>query len=307
MKWLLGLGGLIIALVLGAFVMTYPQPFLKARDTVGTRYDAKFYPLNGNPDATVTYYELSAPPSDKPMIVLFASAGREASDFNELALRLNEAGYALTLIEAPGIGGSVPSQAAPTLFDFARDAHTVYQQHETVVFLGHAFGNRVARASATLYGEQAIGTILIAAGAERPVPEAANAALAKCFDSRLPIKTRREAIRYGFFAGDNEIPDYWLRGWHAKTARLQGATKQNSPAEGWRAGGTAPMLVVTGMQDRIAPPEDTIDLLERDYPSRVTGIRIDGAGHAMLPEQPDEISEAVLTWLAQLSDQETET
>ena len=307
MKWLLGLGGLIIALMLGAIMMTYPQPFLKARDTVGTRYDSKFYPVNGNPDAALTYYVLSAPASDKPMIVLFASAGREVSDFNELASRLNKAGYPLTLIEAPGIGGAVPSQAAPTLFDLARDAHGIYRHHEKVVFLGHAFGNRVARASATLYDELTAGVILIAAGAERPVPEAANKALAKCFDPRLPIKTRTEAIRYGFFAGDNEIPDYWLRGWHAKTARLQGATRQNSPAAEWRAGGTAPMLVVTGLQDRIAPPEDTIDLLERDYPDRVTGVRIDGAGHAMLPEKPDEIAEAVLTWLANLTDQETET
>jgi alpha-beta hydrolase superfamily lysophospholipase len=106
-KWLFGLCGLVAILILGAIYMTYPQPFLKARDTVGTRYQSELYPANGNLDAAVTYYALDAPRSDRPMVVMFASAGRETSDFNELATALNQAGYPVTLIEAPGIGGSV--------------------------------------------------------------------------------------------------------------------------------------------------------------------------------------------------------
>ncbi|WP_394705801.1 hypothetical protein [uncultured Hyphomonas sp.] len=40
-----------------------------------------------------------------PEIVMFASAGREASDFNELASRLSASGYSVTLFEAPAING----------------------------------------------------------------------------------------------------------------------------------------------------------------------------------------------------------
>lgn len=283
--------------------MTYPQPFLKARDAVGDRSVAQLYPANGNLNTAVSYYELTAPSSnrplsDRPLIVMFASAGREVSDFNELATALNREGYPILMIEAPGIGESVASVEAPTLFDLAQDAHGIYAARGPVVFVGHAFGNRVARASATLFDEQVAGVILIASGGQKPIAEKAATALRQSFDPRLTISKRKAAVRYGFFAGDNEIPDYWLRGWHAGTARLQGAATAATPSEEWTSAGTAPMLVIAGMQDTIAPPEDTIDILERAFPDRVTAVRLDGAGHALLPERPDEIAEAALTWLS---------
>ena len=300
MKWLLILVGVFAALFIGAVFVTYPQPFLKARDAVGTRYVSEIYPAEGNPNARVEYYSLTVPASDRPMIIMFASAGREASDFNELAAALNAAGYPVTLIEAPHIGASIPSKDDASLFDLAKDVHGIYAHHGKVVFLGHAFGNRVARASGTLYPENTAGIVLIGAGGKRPIEDKAAAALRDCFDPSLTIATRKEAIRYGFFADENAIPDYWMRGWHRDTAQLQGATRRNSPPETWWSGGTAPMLVIAGLQDTIAPPQDTIDLLEQEFPDRVTGIRLDGAGHALLPEKPDEIASAVLTWLQQL-------
>ena len=297
MKWLLGLVGLALALIAGAIIMTYPQPFLKARDAVGTRYVSELYPADGNRNAAVTYYELTAPDDARPVIVMFASAGREASDFNELAETLNAAGYPILMVEAPGIGGSVASKPAPNLFDLARDAHGLYAHRGPVIFLGHAFGNRVARASATLYPDQAAGVVLIASGGQKPIAEKAAQALRQSFDPRLTIAKRKAAVRYAFFADGNQIPDYWLRGWHAETGRLQGGASPAMPSDEWTAGGTAPMLVIAGLQDTIAPPEDTIDLLERNHPDRVTGVRIDGAGHALLPEKPTEIADAILAWL----------
>lgn len=299
MKWLHGFIGLALALIAGAIFVTYPQPFLKARDTVGLRYTSELYPANGNLDAAITYYELTAPASTRPLIVIFASAGREASDFNELATALNAAGYPIIMIEAPGIGGSVTSAETPTLFDLARDAHGVYAARGPVVFLGHAFGNRVARTSATLFPDETAGTILIAAGGQKPIAAKAQEALNQSFDPRLTIGKRTAAVRYAFFADENEIPDYWLRGWHAKTGRLQGEATRATPADAWTAGGAGPMLVIAGLQDTIAPPEDTIDILEERFPDRITAVRLDGAGHALLPEKPDEIAEAVLIWLEQ--------
>lgn len=298
MKWLIGLAVLVLALIIGAIAMTYPQPFLKARDAVGTHFVSKLYPENGNRNAAVAYYELTAPDSELSVIVMFASAGREVSDFNELATTLNAAGYPILMIEAPGIGRSVASQENPNLFDLARDAHGIYAHRGPVVFLGHAFGNRVARTSATLFDAQTAGVILIASGGQKPIPDKAAQALTDSFDPRLTIGQRKEAVRYAFFADGNEIPDYWLRGWHADTGRLQGGATRSTPAEDWTHCGTGPMLVIAGLQDTIAPPADTIDLLERDYPDRVTGVRLDGAGHALLPEKPTEIADAILGWLS---------
>lgn len=69
----------------------------------------------------------------------------------------------------------------------------------------------------------------------------------------------------------------------------------------WNAGGK-PLLVISGLQDTIAPPSDTIDLLQAELGNQVTAVRIDGAGHALLPEAPDEIAAAITDWLAGLQD-----
>ena len=238
-----------------------------------------------------------------PEIVMFASAGREASDFNELTDSLTAAGYAVTLFEAPGINGVQSTAEAPTLFDLADDAAIYLETRKApVVVLGHAFGNRLARAVATRHPDKVRGVILLAAGGLKPVPEKAATALLQSFDPELSPEAHREAVRYGFFADGNAIPEYWLRGWHAETVRLQvAATRSVDSTLWWNAGGK-PMLVVTGLQDAIAPPADTIDLLEADLGSQVTAVRIDGAGHALLPEVPGQLSAAIADWLSELPD-----
>ncbi|MEM6556055.1 MAG: alpha/beta hydrolase [Pseudomonadota bacterium] len=281
--------------------MTEVQPFLKARDAVGTHHVVALESQDTARQAAVSVYDLSVTNTQRPRLIMFASAGREVSDFNELAIRLHADGYPVTMIEAPGIGDSAASKESPNLFDLAADAHDAYAGDEQVVFLGHAFGNRVARASATLFEAHAVGVILIASGGQKPIAEKAQTALNESFDPSLSIEDRTAAVRYGFFADGNEIPDYWLRGWHAGTGRLQGNATQITPPEAWTAGGSAPMLVIAGMQDTIAPPEDTVDVLEQTYPARVTAIRLDGAGHALLPEKPNEIANAILAWLDTLS------
>ncbi len=67
------------------------------------------------------------------------------------------------------------------------------------------------------------------------------------------------------------------------------------PADWWDAG-TAPLLVVQGLADRIAPPANGRDLAIA-HPDRVTLIEIERAGHALLPEQPADVAAAVVGFL----------
>ncbi len=236
-----------------------------------------------------------------PEIVMFASAGREASDFNELAGHLTAAGYSVTLFEAPHNNGVQATDETPTLFDLADDAAIYLDTLDTpVVVLGHAFGNRLARAVATRHPDKLRGVILLAAGGLKPIAEKASTALQQSFDPRLTPDEHREAVRYGFFAEGNPVPDYWLRGWHLETGRLQGAATRSVDSSLWWTAYGKPMLVMTGLQDTIAPPADTIDLLEAELGDQVTAVRIDGAGHALLPEVPDALAGAITDWLANL-------
>lgn len=262
---------------------------LMAREPVGARNWQ-----TTRPGGIIVWYELG----EGTPVVMFASAGREASDFNELATAIAGAGYKAVMVEAPAINGAIATESEnPTMFTLAEDAHVaISAQSEPVFVLGHAFGNRLARAVATKYPGDVRGVILIASGGQRPVDQKARQALFDSFDTEMPIDQRRKQVRYGFFADGNEIPDHWMRGWHGETAQIH--TKVAfTHAEEWTAGGNEPMLVIAAMQDTIAPPEDTVDLLEAKYRDRVTAIRIENAGHALLPEQPEIIANSVIEWL----------
>ena len=280
----------------GGLAMAEHDPNAEARPTVGTRHD-----MTASNGAVLVWYDLGAGAPGKPRLIMFPSAGREASDFNDLALTLHEAGYPVWLVQHAEIDGAKAGLPAPSLMDLARDAAQLVETSDgATILIGHAFGNRLARATATVKPDKTAGVILLAAGGLRPIEDKARKALSDSFRPDLPAAEHKAAVRYGFFAEGSEVPDYWLRGWHIATGQLQGSAVQKSETSDWWQAGGAPLLVITGLQDKIAPPEDTINVLEETFPDQVTAVRIEGAGHALLPEKPDEIATAVLDWLEKL-------
>ncbi len=263
----------------------------RARETAG---EAHVVDRDGR---SIEYFTMG----EGPVVLLIASAGREASDFNELASELVSAGFRTLAIEPPGIGGSdLPGEGAFDLFDLADDlAHILDQEDgaELVFAIGHAFGNRVVRAFATKYPQRVEALILIASGGAKPVPEKANEALFACFDDTLSPADHLANVRYGFFADGNDIPNYWRRGWHGATATLQGrATGALDPAE-WTSAGGRPILVLQAANDTIAPPEIAGKPIKAADPDRVELVIVPNAGHALLPEQPVMIAEQVIGYL----------
>lgn len=229
-----------------------------------------------------------------PAVVLLASLGREASDFNELTAAI-AVSHRTIAIDPPGVGLSAMPPAPVTLFDLADDVRAVIVAEDAApaTLIGHAFGNRLARATAARHPDAVERLVLIAAGGKRPIPGPAHEALLACFDPNQPAETHLEHLTYAFFADGNPVPDHWRRGWHPATAMLQGAAVRATPVESWWDGGERPMLVLQGQADRIAPRGDSADLLAADFPHRVTVALIERAGHALLPEQPAAIAHAI--------------
>ncbi len=60
------------------------------------------------------------------------------------------------------------------------------------------------------------------------------------------------------------------------------------------------MLVVQGLADRLAPPENG-RALNDEFPRRTRLIELAHAGHALLPERPVAIAEAALAFLGDSS------
>lgn len=292
MSWLMkGLLTLVVLVALSGLYLWYsnvpPRPAVGTLSTLTSGEETRGYYVSGT----------------GPSVVLLASLGRAASDFNELALALNGQGYRTIAIDPPGMGDSTLIDAeGMTHHDLARGVHQIVEHEvpagEKIVVLGHAFGNRVARTYAADYPEKVAATILAAAGGKVPISPKARDALSKSLWTFMPDWWRRPKVRYGFFSEGNPVPDYWMGGWSFRTALLQIETVANTSVDDYWSGGTAPLLVVQAMDDTIAPPEHTAVLLKEEFGDRVTVVEIENAGHALFPEQPEKIAAAMLAFLA---------
>ena len=56
------------------------------------------------------------------------------------------------------------------------------------------------------------------------------------------------------------------------------------------------MLVIQGLQDKVAPPGNGRDL-KTNYAERVTLVEIDDAGHGLVVEQPARVAEETVRFL----------
>ena len=230
-------------------------------------------------------------------IVFIPSRGRGVEDFEDLSTRLVQAGYQAILPEPRGIGGSTGPLDGITYHDLASDVAAVIQSvaRGPATVVAHAFGTRVARTLAADHPGRVKQLILLAAAGAVPRSAATEATTTRFWETPLPPGDRLAAIRQLFFAAGND-PRVWADGWHFDVARAQRASDAKTPLRDWWTGGSAPMLVLQGTDDVIVLPENA-KRLAAEFADRVTVVQIAHAGHALLPEQPDAIAKAVLTFL----------
>jgi pimeloyl-ACP methyl ester carboxylesterase len=236
--------------------------------------------------------------SSGPLVVLVPSLGRGAADFDALGAAVGGAGFRALACDPRGIG---KTSAAPgdqlTLHDYAGDIATLIELRGEgpVHIIGHAWGNRVVRTLASDRPELVRSVTLLACGGQVG-PEADIAALfPRCFELDLPWAERREAVAACFFAPGHD-PKVWREGWHPAASAEERKAVTATPNAEYRAAGTAPLLIIQGLQDRLAPPANG-RVLKEELGDRVRLVDLDGCGHAMLPEQPDRIAAEVVAFL----------
>ena len=231
-----------------------------------------------------------------PLIAMLPASGRAAEDFNYLSEALSEAGWRSAAVNPRGAAGSKGKLDAITLHTYAADLAAVINALQGVpaAVLGHAYGNRVARCFATDYPEMVRCLVLLAAGGKVPMAPEAMEAMGK-LRKGLEADETRSALKTAFFAKDSD-PSAWLTGFWPESIRANGIANRATALEAWWSGGNAPMLVIQGKEDRCALPENGY-LLKEEYGDRITVVDIDNAAHALLPEQPKVIAEAVINYL----------
>jgi len=236
-----------------------------------------------------------------PVIVILPSLGRGATDYDVVGDRLAAAGFQVLRPQPRGIGRSTGPMTGLTLHDYAADVAAVITHEATgpVIVVGHAFGNFVARMLATDHPELVRGVVLAAAspgkvppGMQGPViaPDVREA-IDKSGDTTLPEAQRLVYLQRAFFASGND-PGVWLTGWYPAAQTAESAASAATPVDTWFASGTAPILDLQAEDDTVAPRKFA-SVLKQALGDRVTVIVIPHAGHALAPEQPRAMAEAI--------------
>jgi pimeloyl-ACP methyl ester carboxylesterase len=230
-------------------------------------------------------------------VVLIPSWARGAEDFADLMQALAAAGFRTIAVNPRGVGGSTGLLDGLTLHTLAADVAGVIEALDAAPahVLGHGFGNRVARCLAADRPDLVRTVILLAAGGLVEPAREAMAALERTLTEDLSEAEWLAAIRQSHFFAPSSDPMIWRRGWWPAVAAAQLAASRATPLAEWWDAGTAPMLVVQGLEDFVPPANGRA--LRQTLGDRVRLIELARAGHALLPEQPEAIVQAVLTFL----------
>jgi len=240
-------------------------------------------------------------------VVLLPSLGRGAADFDLIAEQLAQAGYRVLRPQPRGIGQSSGPLTGIDLHDYAADVATVIA-HEDVIarenagpafVVGHAFGNRVARMLATDRPELVRAIALVAANiGKAPSPPQVRAAIRASADPSLPEAERIAALQFAFFAPGSD-PRAWLTGWYPEVLAAERIAGDRTSREEDFAGGSAPILYLQPGHDPLAHVEDA-EAYQAQFGDRVTVVVIPHASHAVIAEQPDAVSAALIAYARKL-------
>jgi pimeloyl-ACP methyl ester carboxylesterase len=231
------------------------------------------------------------------VIVLLPSLGRGASDFDAVAERLAGAGYRVLRPQPRGIGQSRGPLTGIDLHDYASDVAAViaHEDNGAAFVVGHAFGNRVARMLATDRPDLVRAVALVAANiGKAPSPPRVRQAIRNSADLLLSDVERIEALQFAFFAPGND-PRGWLEGWHPEVLQAQRVAGDLTSREEDFAAGRAPILYLQPDHDPLAHVEDATAYKET-FAERVTIVVIERSSHAVIAEQPDAVSAALISY-----------
>ena len=239
-----------------------------------------------------------------PVIVLLPSLGRDAGDFDDVTRHLVAGGFRVVRPQPRTTHGSQGTLENLTLVDLAADIAAVLDLVGPAVVAGHAFGNFVARTLAAVRPELVTGVALLAASAGKtpdgssPYDAGVIDAVRKSSDLSLDDAQRLQHLRLAFFAPQSDAR-VWLHGWYPELKLAQLQASDATPVDLWFAAGSSPVLHLQAEFDTVAPMRLS-QFLRDCLGERVTTALIEGAGHALLPEQPQQVAQALMRWVRQL-------
>jgi pimeloyl-ACP methyl ester carboxylesterase len=234
-----------------------------------------------------------------PAIVMLPSSQRDSLDFDAVVERLVGAGFKVLRPQPRGMARSAGPLSALDLNVLAFDVKRVIDRFGDgrAIVAGHAFGHFVARVIDLNHAESVRG-VAVLGGAARVFPPGLTQALDIAADPAQPRDDRLAALRHAFFAPGND-PSAWLAGWHPELRNAYRGVSATPPKQAWWPVSNAPVLDLQGAVDPWRPPS-TRGELHAVLGDKVTVRVIAQASHALLPEQPAAVADAIVEWARSL-------
>ena len=260
-----------------------------------TSYKSVTYLPSGKSEAvTIQYLDEGA----GSVIVMLPSLARSGRDYDDVARRIVAKGYRVIRPEPRGVRGSVGPMKDLSLHDFAGDVAAVLDQENTgpVLMVGHAWGSQPARMVAADRPDLVRALVMAAASAGKMLPGSTEkpysrlrAEIDGSGDMTLPEEVRLECLRKAFFAPGHD-PRVWLDGWYQQAHDAQSYARINTPIDDYFSGGqVVPILDLQAEYDAVVIP----NIMKPYLGDRVTEGVVRDAGHAMAPEQPQAMCDAI--------------
>lgn len=238
-----------------------------------------------------------------PIIILPGLGGSGIEQFAEYGPLIADSGYTVVLVDPRGIGESKGSLDSLTLHDLAADIAGLVKKLDLgkAVIIGRAFGNRVARCVAADYPEVTKAVVLIAAGGLVPIHKDIEHDFKKLISGNYSDdKELLELIQKTQFSPKSDAALYPRNSFYKEVGDAQWSTRLSTPYNDWWSAGIAPVLIIQGLDDLIAVPENG-RILKMELGHRAELVEISDAGHSLYIEKPNEIVEAILEYLQTLN------
>lgn len=235
-------------------------------------------------------------------IIALPGSGGDVSRYKYIGPLLAAAGYNVIAVNQRGIMGSTGNLSGLTLHDYAADIAAVIDNLGIgkAHLVGWALGNRTSRLVATTYPDKVASVSLIAAGGlARPLTEPGE--LGELLgNENLDFADKARLARRTLFSPDSDaglVAEYVqeLNYWHEARAS-QSEANRNTPLAQWWAGGEGPMLIVQGLDDKTAPPENGLRM-QQEFGERISLVNLEHAGHMMGMERPQATAGAIIAFL----------
>lgn len=249
----------------------------------------------GNRSIAYRAYGRAVDPQRPPLLLVHGAGGNHLVWPAQLRHLAHTAVYALDLPghgASPGPGCSSISAYSEVLHDFVEALHL-----PSFVLAGHSMGGAIALDFALAYGYHLAALVVIGGGARMRVASALLDGIQHTFDAATTQITEHSYHP----ATDPAQKELYLR--HLRAADphvLHGdfVACHNFDAVDRLPMLAAPALIICGLQDRMMPPERSIYLHNHLAGSEL--LLVEDAGHNVMIEQPQVVTEALDGFLTKM-------